>query len=115
MKRSLVAIVCAALLACNSIDSTVVASNEIVTTEGEAIAVIQASTMGISLFFHLVSLVDWDLDKSINKMLIAEAKSMGANKVDLKGAATTPRHGLYALAGHLLAFPSSYAVGVAIK
>ena len=115
MKRSLVAIVCAALMACTSIDTAVVASNDIVTSEGEAIAVIQASTTGISLFFHMISLVDWDLDKSVNKMLIAEAKSMGANKVDLKGAWTTPRHGLYALAGQLLAFPSSQAVGVAIK
>jgi len=115
MKRSLVAVMCAALLACTSIDSTVVAGNEIVTSEGEAIAVIQASTIGWTLFLHLVTLIDNDLDKAINKMLIAEAKSMGANKIDLKGAATTPRNGLFSLSALFMAFPGSTAVGVAIK
>jgi hypothetical protein len=40
---------------------------------------------------------------------------MGANKVDLKSASTTPRHGIYALTGFIIGFPSSSAVGVAVK
>ena len=40
---------------------------------------------------------------------------MGATKVDLKGAATTPKHGIYALMGNLIGFPSSSALGIAVK
>jgi hypothetical protein len=40
---------------------------------------------------------------------------MGASKVDLKDAYTTPRHGIFALFGFLTGFPTSGAVGVAVK
>ena len=51
----------------------------------------------------------------MNKLLVAEAKAMGASKVDLKGAATTPRSGIFELAGFIIGFPMASANGVAVK
>jgi hypothetical protein len=51
----------------------------------------------------------------VNKLLVGEAKAMGASKVDLKSASTTPRHGIFALAGFITGFTSSSATGVAVK
>jgi len=115
MKRSLVAVVCAAFLACTTIDSAVVASNEVVTAEGDAVAVIQGTALGFSLFLHYVKLVDADLDKVVNKVLIAEAKSMGANKVELTNFATSPTKGIWRVFGLLAAVPYAAATGVAVK
>jgi hypothetical protein len=63
----------------------------------------------------MVDLVKSDLDTVVNKMLVAEAKAMGATKVELKTAKTTPRDGLYALTGLIIGVTSSSAVGVAVK
>jgi len=115
MKRFLVVLVGAAFLACTSIESTIVASNEIVASEGEAVAVIQANSLGWTFFWHLLTVIESDLNQVVNKMLVAEAKSMGAHKIDLKGAATSPRGGLWGLSAILMGMPSSSAVGVAIK
>jgi hypothetical protein len=115
MKRSLAIVFIVALMACSRIESAVVAGNEIVTTEGEAIAVIQARSLGWTFFWHALTVVDTSLDQVINKMLVAEAKSMGANKVDLKGASTSPRGGVWGLPAILVGMPGSNAVGVAIK
>jgi len=82
---------------------------------GEAVAVIQATSIGWTLIFHIVDIVASDLDQVVNKLLVGEAKAMGASKVDLKGAYTTPRHGIFALVGFLTGFPTSGAVGVAVK
>ena len=43
------------------------------------------------------------------------AKAMGASKVDLKGAGTTPRHGIFALAGNIIGVTNSSAMGIAVK
>lgn len=90
-------------------------SAEIVANGGEAISVIQANSMGFSLFLHFVTVVNADLDTVINKVLVAEAKAMGATKVDLKSASTTPTHGIWALEALLIGFPSSTAVGIAVQ
>ncbi|MCL2011885.1 MAG: hypothetical protein FWG75_03745 [Cystobacterineae bacterium] len=115
MKRFLVAVVGMALMACTSIEVAKVSGSEIMTGEGEAIAVIQASSLGWTFFWHLVTVVESDLDEVVNKMLVAEAKKMGANKVDLKGASTSPRSGIFGLSAILMGMPSSGAVGVAVK
>jgi hypothetical protein len=116
MKKILLSVACAAAITgCTSVESATVASNEVVAGGGEAVAVIQASSLGLTLIFHIVDLVTSDLDQVVNKLLISEAKAMGASRVDLKGAMTTPRHGIFALMGNLVGVTQSHAVGVAVK
>ena len=85
------------------------------TNGGEAVAVVQGTAVGITAIFHIVEIVQSDLDTAVNKLVIAEAKAMGASRVDLKSASTTPRHGIFALAGGILGFPISSATGIAVK
>lgn len=116
MKQALLrAIAACSLAACTSIESTQVAGDTLSTPSGTPIAVIQAKALGLTALFHMVDLVPSDLDMVVNKLLVAEAKSMGATKVDLKTAGTTPRNGLYALTGLIIGVTSSSAVGVAVK
>jgi hypothetical protein len=115
MKKTVLAMVCAAALAgCTSVETATVSGTEIA-ANGEAVAVVQASSLGLTLIFHIIDLVQSDLDVVVNRLLVAEAKAMGASKVDLKSASTTPRHGIFAITGTLIGFPSSSAVGVAVK
>lgn len=116
MKTGALAVLLAAALAgCTSIESATVASNEVVGNGGEAIAIVQASSIGFTFFFHLVDIVSSDLDQIVNKLLVQEAKAMGASKVDVKSASTTPRGGIYHLAGGIFGFPMSSGVGIAVK
>jgi hypothetical protein len=116
MKKAFLALgLAAAMTGCSSVESATVGSNEVSANGGEAVAVIQASSIGFTFLFHIVDIVTSDLDDVVNKLLIGEAKAMGATKVDLKSASTTPRHGIFALTGNILGFPSSSAVGVAVK
>src|SRR5438105_1021785 len=115
MKKILVAAAfCAAVSGCKSVETITVASSEVVASGGEAVAVVQAETIGISAIFHLIDIVPSDLDV-INKVLIDEAKNMGATKVQLLSASTTPRHGIFALFGGIIGFPASQATGIAVK
>ncbi len=116
MKKALLAALAAcSLSACTSVETTMVAGGDIVSAGGTPKAVIQANSLGLTALFHMVDLVKSDLDTVVNKMLVAEAKAMGAKKVDLKSAHTTPRHGLYALTGLIIGVTSSSAVGVAVE
>ena len=116
MKKALFAVVAAlGLGACTSVETATVSGSEVVAAGGEAVAVIQANAMGLTAIFHMVDLVACDLDQVVNKLLVAEAKAMGATKVDLKGAATTPRHGIFALAGGIIGGTGSHAMGIAVK
>lgn len=101
--------------ACTSVESATVAGNEVVASGGESVAVIQANSIGFTFLFHIVDIVSSDLDQVVNKLLVAEAKAMGASKIDLKGATTTPRHGIFALAGGILGFPMSGGTAIAVK
>jgi hypothetical protein len=119
MKKLLVML--AAILgtaACTSVETATVSGNEIA-ANGEAIAVIQASSVGLTAIFHLVDIIQSDLDVVTNQLLVSEAKAMGATKVELKQASTTPRHGVFALFGipviNLIGIPRSSATGVAVK
>jgi len=115
MKKMFIAAVAAlGILACTSVETATVSGNE-VAANGEAVAVVQAVSLGISAIFHIVDIVPSNLDQIVNKLLVAEAKSMGANKIDLKGSMTTPRHGIFALAGGIIGFPMSFGSGVAVK
>lgn len=116
MKKGFLAVLLAAAISgCTSVESATVASNEVTATGGEAVAVIQASSIGFTLIFHIIDIVTSDLDQVVNKLLVAEAKAMGASKIDLKGASTTPRHGIFALFGNIFGFPMSGAMGIAVK
>jgi uncharacterized protein YceK len=116
MKNVVLALGLAAVVTgCSSVESATVASNEVTANGGEAVAVIQATSIGFTFLFHIVDIVTSDLDDVVNKLLVGEAKAMGATKVDLKGAGTTPRHGIFALTGGIFGFPISSAMGVAVK
>jgi hypothetical protein len=116
MKKAILSAVAASsLVACTSVESAVVSGAEVSANGGEAVAVVQASALGLTAIFHIVDLVQSDLDTVVNKLLVAEAKAMGASKVDLKGAGTTPRHGIFALAGGIIGVTSSSAMGIAVK
>lgn len=116
MKKAIVAAVLASgLVACTSVETAVVSSNEVAASGGQPIAVIQGTALGFTAIFHVVDLVQSDLDTVVNKLLVSEAKAMGGNKVQVISAGTTPRHGIFALAGGILGFPISQATGVAVK
>ncbi|HEX8700324.1 MAG TPA: hypothetical protein VF815_15865 [Myxococcaceae bacterium] len=116
MKKAILSAVAASsLVACTSVESAVVSGAEVSANGGEAVAVVQANALGLTAIFHIVDLVQSDLDTVVNKLLVAEAKAMGASKVDLKGAGTTPRHGIFALAGGIIGVTSSSAMGIAVK
>ena len=116
MKKAFLAVVAASsLIACTSVETATVSASEVATNGGEAVAVIQGTALGITAIFHIVEIVQSDLDTAVNKLVIAEAKAMGASRVDLKIAATQPRHGIFALTGGIIGFPVSMAVGVAVK
>lgn len=115
MKRAFFLAVAFSVSACSSIEVARVKDNSLAVPQGEAVAVIQANSIGFTLFFHAVDVVKSDLDDVVNRMLLAEAKAMGANKVQLVSAHTTPRGGIYALSGIVFGFPESEAVGIAVK
>lgn len=120
MKKAFLAMaLTAAVSGCSSVEYTTVASNEVVGVGGESMAVIQATSVGITLIFHIIDIVASDLDQVVNKLLVGEAKQMGANKIDLKSASTTPRHGVFALIGipglNIIGLTMSQATAVAVK
>ena len=95
------ALTAASLVGCTSVEHATVSASEIA-SHGEAVAVIQGTAIGISAIFHIVNIVNADLDVVVNKLLISEAKAMGGSKVDLKSAMPPPRHGIFALAGGII-------------
>ncbi|AFE07451.1 hypothetical protein D7V80_39395 [Corallococcus sp. CA054B] len=113
-KFILSAVAAASLVGCTSVESAIVSGSEIA-ANGEAVAVIQGSSLGLTAIFHIIDIVQSDLDTVVNRLLITEAKAMGASKVDLKSASTTPRHGIFALFGTIIGITSSSATGVAVK
>lgn len=122
MKKFMMAALAASAVGCTSVESATVSSADVNATGGEAVAVVQATSLGFTALFHMVDIVQSDLEVVVNKLLIAEAKGMGANKVDLKGFSTTPRHGIWAIFSfpsipgiNLLGFPMATATGVAVK
>lgn len=115
MKKFMMAALAASLVGCTSVESTTVSSADIVSGGGEAVAVIQTSALGFTAILHMIDIVQCDLEVVVNKLLVAEAKGMGANKVELKGFGTTPRHGIFAITGLLLGFPMAEATGIAVK
>lgn len=100
--------------ACTSVERATVAGTEIA-ADGEAVAVVQASAVGLTAIFHLIDIVPTSLDQVVNELLVTEAKAMGATKIQLVQASTTPQNGIFALTGGILGFPLSHATGIAIR
>ncbi len=112
---ALVASLALATSACQSVEFTKVDGTTIA-ANGEAIAVVQTVALGLTLIFHFVTITEASLDTVINKMLVAEAKALGGNKVQLLAAGETPKGGLlFKLAGGILMLPPAGAVGIAVK
>ena len=118
MKKLILAFVAAlslGLLACNTVRSANVESGDLV-ANGTPVAVLTASSAGVTLIFHFVPIIDGgDLESVVNKTLVAEAKAVGGNKVQLTSAMAQPRGGIFALGGSILGFPMALASGVAVK
>ena len=122
MKRTVAGLAATlALVGCTSVESTAVDKNE-VATQGEPVGVVQANSIGFTAIFHLANVVDSDLDQVVNKLLIAEAKAMGANKIQIEQVKTTPRHGIYRVFNtdcfpllNIVCFPRSSGAAIAVK
>lgn len=120
MKKFLTAAVASLALlttACQSVESTKVDATTISTdNNAEAVAVVQCVALGLTAIFHFVTITEASLDTVINKMLVAEAKALGGNKVQLLAAMETPKGGLlFKLAGSIVMLPPAAAVGIAVK
>jgi hypothetical protein len=125
MKKFLAAAVAALALssACTSVESTKVDATTIATDGTEAVAVVQCAAIGLTAIFHLVTITEASLDTVINKMLVAEAKALGGNKVQLLTVAESPKGGLlFRLATSamgpipfILSTPLAGATGIAVK
>jgi len=102
------------LAACTSIETGALSGNDFVSTAGSPVGVIDVTQVGFSVFFGLVDVVSTDID-STTKVLVAEAKAMDGNKVEIKSAHTSPRHGVFKLLCALVCFPHTEVVGVAVK
>src|SRR5688572_4687252 len=92
MKKFLVALVAAlsiTALACTSVESAKVDAATIA-SNGDAVAVVQAVSIGLCLIFHFVVITESNLDTVVNKLLVTEAKALGGNKVQLLGAGQMP-------------------------
>lgn len=120
MSRLLIVALCVTTFGCASVEHATVIRTE-VAAPGDPIAVLQADAFGLSLFLHLVPLVQADLDTVVNKHLVAEAKQMGGTKVEIKSAHQTPTQGIHALLNCLYPIPlllcakTAHATGVVIK
>jgi hypothetical protein len=126
MKKFFAAAVAALALssACTSVESTKVDAATISTDNGtEAVAVVQCAAIGLTAIFHLVTITEASLDTVINKMLVAEAKALGGNKVQLLTVGESPKGGLlFRLATSamgpipfILSTPLAGAMGIAVK
>lgn len=120
MKKTLFLLVAVAVLGgCSSVETATVSSKEISAAGNESsVAVVQTSAIGLTAILHLVPIIPADLDTVVNKMLISEAKAMGASKVQIISANATPKHGIFMLAtcpGIILCVPMAQATGIAVK
>ena len=97
------------------VDPSTIASN------GEAVALVQCTALGLTLLFHFVTITEASLDTVVNKMMVAEAKALGANRVQVIQAWEMPKSGLlFHLAGGVISWvaggPSkAMASGVAVR
>jgi hypothetical protein len=123
MKKFLAAIVASVALmgiGCQSVESAKV-DPATIASNGEAVAIVQCTALGFSALFHFITITEASIDTVVNKMMIAEAKALGGNKVQLLSAMEIPTHGLlFRLPGGLFSYlagapPMAQASGIAVK
>ena len=118
MKKLLAALVASLALmttACQSVESAKVDPSTIA-SNGEAVAIVQCTAIGLTAIFHFVTITEASLDTVVNKMMVAEAKALCGNKVQLLHAFEMPKHGLiFALMGGIISLPPAMAGGIAVK
>ncbi|MCC7072952.1 MAG: hypothetical protein IT383_16630 [Deltaproteobacteria bacterium] len=117
MKKLLAAVIAAFALttACQSVESAKV-DPATIASNGDAVAVVQCTALGLTAIFHFITITEASLDTVVNKMMVAEAKALGGNKVQLLGAMEMPKHGLiFMLAGGIVNLPPAMAMGIAVK
>lgn len=99
---------------CSSVESAKVDGSTIA-SHGEAVAVIQATNLGLYLLFNFIPVFESNLDTVVNKLLVTEAKALGGNKVELLTAFEMPKSGIFALTSPFALVAPAYASGVAVK
>ncbi|OGQ12268.1 MAG: hypothetical protein A2138_24420 [Deltaproteobacteria bacterium RBG_16_71_12] len=118
MKKLLAAVIASfalSMAACQSVESAKV-DPATIASNGEAVAVVQCTALGLTAIFHFITITEASLDTVVNKMMVAEAKALGGNKVQLLGAMEMPKHGLiFMLAGGIVNLPPAMAMGIAVK
>jgi hypothetical protein len=118
MKKFLAALVASVALmsvGCQSVESAKV-DPATIASNGEAVAVVQCTAIGLTAIFHFVTISEASLDTVVNKMMVAEAKALGGNKVQLLNAMEMPKNGLiFRLMGGIAMLPPAMAVGIAVK
>lgn len=103
------------LFACNTAKSAKVEAGDVV-ANGTPVAVVNASSVGVTLILHLIPIIDGgDLDSVVNKTLVTEAKAVGGNRVQIVDVMSTPRDGIFMLTGTIVGLPLSFASGIAVK
>lgn len=120
MKKTLFLMVAVGVLGgCTSVETATVSAKEISAAHNDSsVAVVQTTAIGLSAILHLVPIVPADLDTVVNKMLVSEAKAMGASKVQIIQAAATPKHGIFMLLSCpsiILCPETATATGIAVK
>ena len=103
-----------ALPACASVTTVRLQSDAVATGPGlRPIAGIQADAMSMYILFIPVP-GGVSLDRVVNQMLVATAKTMGADKIANLRFDITPEQGIWALR-KLLGFRSARASGIAVQ
>lgn len=123
MKKFLAAIAASLMLlgvGCQSVESAKV-DPATIASNGEAVALVQCTALGFSALFHFVTITEASLDTVVNKMMVAEAKALGGNRVQLLTAMELPTHGLiFRLSGGIISYfggmpPAAMATGIAVR
>lgn len=97
---------------CSSVEIVRLQPDILHTPKGtEPLAALQATSMGF--YFFTLGIPEADLDKSINELLIKEAKKIGADKLTALRFDVTPSHGIWFLT-KLLWFRVATAWAVAV-
>ena len=89
MKRWLCLLAVVGSFGCASVETATVSANEVTTPAGDAVAVMQASALGFTFFFHLVDIVNSDLDVSV---LVSVRVSFLAGSSSAKAGAASAKH-----------------------
>ena len=109
------AVLIASLAACSHVSTARVQDETVEVGPGlRPVAAIQADAIrGYVLYIPLGPKAD--LDRVVNQLMVAAAKTMGADKVVLLGFESTPDGGVWALIRKLAGWRTARATGIAVQ